>query len=83
MSLSPFVPTPKFEDALAISDQFPPSFHGIFVMGVNDYKDDYREKVPGEIRHQLDRILLVDAPSLAPFWKEEQGCRSWRVPLSI
>jgi hypothetical protein len=61
----------RFEDALAITDQFPPSFRGVFVMGVNDYKDDQRKREPGDIKHQLDRIVVVDAPSLAPFWKED------------
>ena len=61
----------RFEDALAITDQFPPSFRGVLVMGVNDYKDDYRAKDQVRMRHHLDRILVIDAPSLLPFWKAQ------------
>ncbi len=61
----------RFEDALAITDQFPPSFRGVLVMGVNDFKDDYRAKDQARMRHHLDRILVIDAPSLLPFWKEQ------------
>ncbi len=73
----------RFEDALAITDQFPPSFRGVLVMGVNDYKDDYRAKDQVRMRHHLDRILVIDAPSLLPFLKD-QGLRAeahWRLLL--
>jgi hypothetical protein len=61
----------RFEDALAITDQFPPTFRGVLVMGVNDYKDDYRITDQIRVRHRLARILVVDAPSVLPFWKQE------------
>jgi hypothetical protein len=61
----------RYEDALTITDQFPPSFRGVLVMGVNDYKDDYRLKDELQIRHRLDRILVIDAPSVVPFLKDE------------
>ncbi|HEX4338470.1 MAG TPA: hypothetical protein VH062_21340, partial [Polyangiaceae bacterium] len=65
--------TQRYEDALLIADQLPPSFRGVVVLTVTDYKRDYKPKdTPKEEAEEearlADRLLAIDAPSLAPVW---------------
>ncbi len=65
--------TERFEESLAITDQFPPSFAGVLVQFVSDIKDDYARV---ERRNQTrGRIAVIDAPSLESFYAEEGYAR--------
>jgi hypothetical protein len=62
----------RFEEALVITDQLPPSFRGVVTMFVNDYKNDYAPRDRERRAHTQGRIAVVDAPSMAKIWAEEK-----------
>jgi hypothetical protein len=61
--------TEHFEESLAITDQFPPSFRGVLVQFVSESKNDYAH---ADRRAQdRNRIAVIDAPSITSFYAEE------------
>ena len=59
----------RYEDMLGATDQLPPSFRGIVVVMVTDFKDDYgKYKNAESLARAREHIAFATAPSLVPIW---------------
>src|SRR5262249_29577781 len=69
----------RYEEALAITDQFPKTFRGAVVIVVNDYKDDLVINAHNKNPFP-DRLATLSQPSLDKIWLQ-RGHRQMKTGI--